>query len=104
MHAVMRTDPDYTGLIGSKRRTSIVIDRLREKGASEERLKKIHAPIGLDIGAISSSLVTYWGMKPGKRELRGGVERKCGWEERQGEKGDYTGGEKTLWLKDTLCV
>ena len=53
MHAVMRTDPDYTGLIGSKRRTSIVIDRLREKGASEERLKKIHAPIGLDIGAIS---------------------------------------------------
>ena len=53
MHAVIRTDPDYTGLIGSKRRTSIVIDRLREKGASEEQLKKIHAPIGLDIGAIS---------------------------------------------------
>jgi xanthine dehydrogenase accessory factor len=30
-----------------------VIDRLREKGAAEEQLKKIHAPIGLDIGAIS---------------------------------------------------
>jgi len=53
MHAVVRADPDYTGLIGSKRRTTIVIDRLREKGASAERLKKIHAPIGLDIGAIS---------------------------------------------------
>jgi xanthine dehydrogenase accessory factor len=53
MQAVVRTDPDYVGLIGSKRRTSIVIDRLREKGASEEQLKKIHAPIGLDIGAIS---------------------------------------------------
>ncbi len=53
MRAVVRTDPDYIGLIGSKRRTSIVIDRLRDKGASEEQLKKIHAPIGLDIGAIS---------------------------------------------------
>ena len=53
MHAVVRADPDYAGLIGSKRRTSIVIERLREKGASDEQLKKIHAPIGLDIGAVS---------------------------------------------------
>lgn len=53
MHAVMRTNPDYTGMIGSKRRTTIVIDRLREKGATDTQLKKIHAPIGLDIGAVS---------------------------------------------------
>jgi len=53
MHAVVRANPDYAGLIGSKRRTSIVIDRLREKGATEAQLKKIHAPIGLDIGAVS---------------------------------------------------
>lgn len=53
MQAVVRANPDYAGLIGSKRRTSIVIDRLREKGAPEEQLKRIHAPIGLDIGAIS---------------------------------------------------
>lgn len=53
MHAVVRSNPDYTGLIGSKRRTSIVIERLREKGATDEQLKKIHAPIGLDIGAVS---------------------------------------------------
>jgi len=53
MHAVMRADPDYVGLIGSKRRTSIVIDRLREAGVPDEQLKKIHAPIGLDIGAVT---------------------------------------------------
>lgn len=53
MQAVVPANPDYVGLIGSKRRTTIVIDRLRQKGASEEQLKKIHAPIGLDIGAIS---------------------------------------------------
>ncbi len=53
MHAVIATNPDYVGLIGSKRRTSIVIDRLRSAGASEEQLQRIHAPIGLDIGAVS---------------------------------------------------
>jgi len=53
MRAVLETKPDYVGMIGSKRRTSIVIDRLREAGASEEELRKIRAPIGLDIGAVS---------------------------------------------------
>jgi len=53
MQAVVRADPDYVGLIGSKRRTSIVIARLRDTGVSDEQLKKIHAPIGLDIGAVT---------------------------------------------------
>jgi xanthine dehydrogenase accessory factor len=53
MRAVMETKPDYVGMIGSKRRTSIVIDRLREAGATDEELRKIRAPIGLDIGAVS---------------------------------------------------
>lgn len=53
MQAVVRANPDYVGLIGSKRRTSIVIERLREAGVPDEQLKKIHAPIGLDIGAVT---------------------------------------------------
>jgi xanthine dehydrogenase accessory factor len=53
MQAVVRAHPDYVGLIGSKRRTSIVIDRLRESGFANEQLRNIHAPIGLDIGAVT---------------------------------------------------
>ena len=53
MRAVVQAKPDYMGLIGSKRRTSIVIDRLREAGVAEEELRRIRAPIGLDIGAVS---------------------------------------------------
>jgi xanthine dehydrogenase accessory factor len=53
MRAALTTQPDYIGLIGSKRRTSIVINRLRGAGASEEWLKSIRAPIGLDIGAVT---------------------------------------------------
>jgi xanthine dehydrogenase accessory factor len=53
MQGALTTQPDYIGLIGSKRRTSIVIKRLRETGASAEQLKRIRAPIGLDIGAVT---------------------------------------------------
>jgi xanthine dehydrogenase accessory factor len=71
MHAVMRTNPDYVGLIGSKRRTTIVIDRLREKGATDAQLKKIHAPIGLDIGAVSPEEVALAIMAEIVAERRG---------------------------------
>ena len=53
MRAAITTNADYIGLIGSKRRTTIVINRLRDAGAADEQLKKIHAPIGLDIGAVT---------------------------------------------------
>jgi xanthine dehydrogenase accessory factor len=47
------SDPDYVGLIGSKRRTRIVLQRLRDTGVCDARLEKVHAPIGLDIGAVT---------------------------------------------------
>ena len=72
MQAVVRTNPDYVGLIGSKRRTSIVIDRLREAGIPEEQLKKIHAPIGLDIGAVSPEEVALAILAEIVAERRGG--------------------------------
>ena len=53
LRAVIATDVDYIGLIGSKRRTNIVLQRLRENAAAEESLKKVHAPVGLDIGAVT---------------------------------------------------
>lgn len=51
--ALSFSTPDYVGLIGSKRRTRIVLERLRESGVSSEQLAKVHAPIGLDIGAVT---------------------------------------------------
>jgi xanthine dehydrogenase accessory factor len=71
MRAVVRAKPDYMGLIGSKRRTSIVIDRLREAGADETELRKIRAPIGLDIGAVSPEEVALAIMAEIVAERRG---------------------------------
>jgi xanthine dehydrogenase accessory factor len=73
MHAVVRANPDYVGLIGSKRRTSIVIERLRETGVSDEQLKKIRAPIGLDIGAVSPEEVALAILAEIVAERRGGT-------------------------------
>jgi xanthine dehydrogenase accessory factor len=53
LRAIITSEADYVGLIGSKRRTNIVLQRLREDGAEEEKLQKVHAPIGLDIGAVT---------------------------------------------------
>src|SRR5205085_8550589 len=53
MAAVLAARPDYVGMIGSRRRTNIVLARLRESGFDEELLNKVRAPVGLDIGAVS---------------------------------------------------
>lgn len=84
MRAVVQAKPDYMGLIGSKRRTTIVIDRLREAGADEAELRKIRAPIGLDIGAVSPEEVALAIMAEIVAERRGG-----------------TGGSLSAWRRTT---
>lgn len=41
----------YVGMIGSRRRTTAVLEHLREEGFAPEELAKVRTPIGLDIGA-----------------------------------------------------
>jgi xanthine dehydrogenase accessory factor len=53
LRAVIGIDVDYIGLIGSKRRTNIVLQRLSDDGADAARLQRVRAPIGLDIGAVT---------------------------------------------------
>jgi xanthine dehydrogenase accessory factor len=43
----------YLGLIGSKAKVKRIFDALREEGVLPDALRPIHAPIGLDIGAIT---------------------------------------------------
>lgn len=43
----------YIGAIGSRKTHADRIATLRAEGVSEEQLARIHAPIGLDIGAVS---------------------------------------------------
>ena len=45
--------PDYLGLIGSRRRVRELFKVLASEGCDPLRLEKIHAPIGLEIGAVT---------------------------------------------------
>ncbi len=41
----------YIGVIGSRRRWLTTVQALRERGVSDEAIRRVHAPIGLDIAA-----------------------------------------------------
>lgn len=43
----------YLGMIGSKMKVKKTFDRLRQEGMTEEQIQTIHAPIGLDIKAVT---------------------------------------------------
>ncbi len=43
----------YIGMIGSRRRTTTIRERLKREGVAPELLRCVHAPIGLDIGALT---------------------------------------------------
>jgi xanthine dehydrogenase accessory factor len=43
----------YLGLIGSRAKVVRIFDALREEGMPPEYLERVHAPIGLEIGAVT---------------------------------------------------
>jgi len=53
MRGLLRTPLRYLGLIGSKAKVKRIFDMLREEGVTPDTLRPVHAPIGLDIGAIT---------------------------------------------------
>ncbi|GIK81874.1 MAG: XdhC family protein [Pseudorhodoplanes sp.] len=49
----LRNECFYVGALGSKKTHARRVERLRAQGLSEAAIARIHAPIGLDIGAVS---------------------------------------------------
>jgi xanthine dehydrogenase accessory factor len=47
----VKTDAAYIGMIGSKQKVKTIFSHLLEKGINRELIRKVHAPIGLEIYA-----------------------------------------------------
>ena len=48
---LLEADPAYIGVIGSKRRWLTTVKGLRQKGVSEEKIARVHSPMGLELNA-----------------------------------------------------
>jgi xanthine dehydrogenase accessory factor len=53
VRALAARDLRYLGLIGSRAKVARIFDALESEGMPLECLQRVHAPIGLDIGAIT---------------------------------------------------
>ena len=53
LESALTTRARYIGLLGSRRKNMMIYQRLSMEGIPVERLKEVHAPIGLDIGALT---------------------------------------------------
>jgi xanthine dehydrogenase accessory factor len=53
MAAALRTNAGYIGAMGSRGTTARRAEALRERGFTDDDLARLHAPIGLDLGARS---------------------------------------------------
>jgi xanthine dehydrogenase accessory factor len=49
--ALLESEPAYLGVIGSRRRWLTTVKALKEKGVSEEKIAKVHSPMGLELNA-----------------------------------------------------
>jgi len=75
LREAVKRDARYVGLLGSKRKTVLVAKMLRDEGVSEERIRAVHAPIGLDLGGRTPSEIALSVLAELSVERYGGTAR-----------------------------
>ena len=53
LERALAADPAYVGLVASRRRAESVLGYLRDRGVAEDKLRRVHAPAGLDLGPVA---------------------------------------------------
>jgi len=53
LREALKTDAGYIGMIGSTRKRNTIFQSLVSEGMGEDNLKRVHCPIGMDIGSES---------------------------------------------------
>ena len=51
LKAVIDSGAAYIGMVGSKRKAAVTYRSLMDEGISEDKVRMVHTPVGLDIGA-----------------------------------------------------
>jgi len=74
LERVLRSDAKYIGVIGSRRKILTAYKHYLDKGIPRELLKRVHGPIGLDIGAVTAEEIGVSIVAELVRVRRGGTE------------------------------
>jgi len=53
LERALKTSVRYIGMIGSRRKTLTLLEKLRARGVAKERLDRVYSPIGLAVGAVT---------------------------------------------------
>ena len=53
LDAALRSEADYVSLVASPTRARVVLESLRARDIPDERLRRLKAPAGLDLGAVA---------------------------------------------------
>ena len=75
LRAAVATEARYVGLLGSRRKTILIARMLRDEGVSDERLRAVHAPIGLDLGGRTPAEIALAVLAEISQERHGGSGR-----------------------------
>ena len=72
IRAALRSDVFYLGCLGSTRTHAKRVERLKAEGFGDDQIARIHAPVGLNIGAKSPAEIAVSIMAQITERLRKG--------------------------------
>ncbi|MCH7478041.1 MAG: XdhC family protein [SAR324 cluster bacterium] len=72
MQKALEGEAAYIGLIASQKRSGLVLDYLQEAGFGPERMANVHAPAGLELGAVTPTEIAFSIMSEIVATYRGG--------------------------------
>jgi xanthine dehydrogenase accessory factor len=55
LERALQTDAAYIGVVAAEKRASALLAFLRARGADPDQLARVHAPAGLDLGAVTNA-------------------------------------------------
>lgn len=53
LRKILGKEYEYVGMIGSRKKAALTLERLEKSGVSLQRIREIHTPVGLSIGAVT---------------------------------------------------